>query len=209
MGMPNRKRTATGTRATPTITTAQQVKLTNSKHDNTKQTEPKQRDDLFLVSDNELISLRARVETELRRRNISFSVGDVGEQLVIDYFNSTPGLPNLLRAPRGTKNVDALSRDGDRYSIKTIWKARKTGTVYPDPTDKNKQLFEYVVIVRLSDSWTLESVFQIPWRQFRKLRAWDKRMNAWYLPCSRKVLDEKFCLYSFASEGGEAVAKAD
>jgi hypothetical protein len=168
----------------------------------------KRPDDLQLVSDNELISLRARVETEMRRRNISFSVGDIGEQSAIDYFNATPGLPNLMRAPRGTKNVDALSRDGDRYSIKTIWKAKKTGTIYPDPSNKNKQLFEIVLIVKLDDGWTLQSIFQISWKDFVRLRAWDKRMNAWYLPCSQRVLHESFCVY-FDAAGGAAGGKAD
>ena len=28
--------------------------------------------------------------------------------------------------------MDALSRNGDRYSIKTAWKAKKTGTIYPE-----------------------------------------------------------------------------
>lgn len=144
--------------------------------------------EMQLVSDGELISLRARLETEMRRRKIDFSVGDMGEQLAIEYFNSTPGLPNLLRAPRGTKNVDALSRDGDRYSIKTIWKGKKTGTVYPDPANSKKQLFEYLLVVRLNDSWGLASIHQISWGEFVKMRSWDKRMNAWYLGCSSKNL---------------------
>jgi len=173
MGVSKRKRIALSKSAQSTDKTAQYVK---------------QSDDLQLVSDNELISLRARVETEMRRRNISFSVGDIGEQLVIDFFNSTPSLPNLLRAPRGTKNVDALSRNGDRYSIKTIWKGKKTGTVYPDSMIKNKQLFEYLLVVRLNDNWGLQSIFQIPWGKFVKIRSWDKRMNAWYLSCSSKNL---------------------
>ena len=80
--------------------------------------------DLNKVSDDELVILRAGIETELNRRGISFSVGGVGEKLAISFFNSKPGLPNLLQAPAGAKNVDALSREGDRYSIKTFMKDR-------------------------------------------------------------------------------------
>lgn len=124
MGVSNRRRTTVPQGAKSTIKALGQVRGMTSNEADAKP-ERKQPDELQLVSDNELISLRARVESEMRRRNISFAVGDIGEQLVIDHFSTTPGLPNLMRAPRGTKNVDALSRDGDRYSIKTIWKAKR------------------------------------------------------------------------------------
>ena len=79
-------------------------------------------------SDDDLILLRANLDKEMRRRGIAFSVGEVGEKLAINHFRSTPGLPKLQAAPKGTKNVDALSRGGDRYSIKTVCTAKKTGT---------------------------------------------------------------------------------
>jgi hypothetical protein len=97
-------------------------------------------------------------------------------------------LPKIQLAPKGTKNFDALSRSGDRYSIKTICNAKKTGTVYPDPEDKKKQLFEYLLIVQLNADWTLAAIYQMPWQQFVRLRLWDKRMNAWYIGCSEKTL---------------------
>lgn len=192
MGVSNPKRRTAPVSAKSTVKTLEHVKVNEAEVD---KPERKQRDELQLVSDNELISLRARVETEMRRRNISFSVGDIGEQLVIDYFNATPGLPNLMRAPRGTKNVDALSRDGDRYSIKTIWKAKKTGTVYPDPADKNKQLFEFILIAQLDDQWRLRRINQLTWKQFVSIRSWDKRMNAWYISCSYRTMDKTNTLF--------------
>ena len=75
---------------------------------------------------------------------------------------------------------------GDRYSIKTFCEGHKTSTIYPDPDDKSKQLFEYLLIVRLNEDWDLKSIYQITWQQFVALRLWDKRMNAWYVGCSRK-----------------------
>jgi hypothetical protein len=118
--------------------------------------------------------------------------------LTISHFKKTAGLPNLQLAPRGTKNVDALSRDGDRYSIKTVCNAKKTGTVYPDPDNRDKRLFEYLLIVRLADDWSLVSIHQIGWEQFCILRSWDKRMNAWYLAVSERVLGAAECVYSVA-----------
>ena len=145
--------------------------------------------DLNKLNDDELLILRVGVETELNSRGISFSVGEVGEKLVLSFFNSKPGLPNLLQAPAGAKNVDALSREGDRYSIKTFMKAKKTGTVYPDEKDKDKQLFEYLVVVKLNTNYQLSAIYRYSWEEFVRIRAWDKRMNAWYLPLSKKNLD--------------------
>ncbi len=140
------------------------------------------------MSDDELVLLRAGMDVEMRKRGIAFSVGGVGERLAIDHFCETSGLPNLQAAPRGTKNVDALSRNGDRYSIKSICSAKKTGTVYPDSQERERQLFEYILIVRLTEKWTLQSIHQLSWSEFVKVRAWDKRMNAWYVPISRRTL---------------------
>lgn len=139
--------------------------------------------------------LRAGLEVEMRKRKIAFSVGDVGEQLAIEYFRNTPGLKLQLGAP-GTKNVDANSRDGDRYSIKTICRSKKTSTIYPDPNDRKRQLFEYLLIVRLSENWSLHSIYRFPWRQFVKIRLWDKRMGAWYVGCSAKTLNKAELIYT-------------
>jgi hypothetical protein len=140
------------------------------------------------MADDELMQLRAKLDVEMRRRRIGFSVGAIGERLAIDYFRETAGLPNLQPAPPGTKNVDALSRDGDRYSIKTVCNAKKTGTIYPDSAEPDKRLFEYLLIVRLSESWHLISIHQFAWTKFVEVRAWDKRMNAWYVGISARAL---------------------
>lgn len=140
------------------------------------------------MSDEDLILLRNGIRAEMRKRGIADSVGAVGEQLVIEHFRKTPSLPKLQLAPRGTKNVDALSRNGDRFSIKTVCEGSKTGTVYPDPDDPDKQLFEYVLIVLLSEDWTLDSIYKLAWVDFVKVRSWDKRMNAWYVAISSRAL---------------------
>lgn len=140
------------------------------------------------MSDEDIIRYRAALEVEMRQRGLGFSVGQIGEALVIEHFNRTPGLPNLLRAPAGTKNVDALSRNGDRYSIKTIWHAKKTSTIYPDPNDKEKQLFEFILIAQLNDDLALKSIHQFSWYEFTEVRSWDSRMSAWYISCSKKNL---------------------
>ncbi len=139
------------------------------------------------VDDLDLVKLKASIESEARRRGFKLAIGDIGERLAIEHFNETPGLPNLQLAPTGTKNVDALSRDGDRFSIKTIQSGKKTGTIYADPHDRKKQLFEYLVIVALDGTLCVKSIHQFTWEQFLNVRSWDSRMNAWYVPFSTKA----------------------
>ena len=142
------------------------------------------------LSDDELVLLRAKLETEMKERGVAFSVGNIGEELIFQHFNTTSGLPKLQLAPPGTKNVDALSRNGDRYSIKTVWQTQKTGVIYPDPDDENKQLFECLVIAHLSDELSLKTIHQFTWAQFLIARSWDKRMSAWYVGCSKAKLGQ-------------------
>jgi len=150
---------------------------------------------LSTLSSDELINLRIAVEKEMRSRSISFSVGEIGEAVAINYFRNTAGLSNLTASAPGSKNVDALSRNGDRYSIKTVQRGSKTGTVYPDEQNPDKQLFEYLLITKLAPDFTLEALYQFSWEQFLQIRAWDKRMNAWYVPISKSRLKIGMCLY--------------
>jgi hypothetical protein len=140
------------------------------------------------LSDQDLIQLRHSVEKEARRRGLKLTVGDVGERLAVAHFNETPGLAKLQIAPSGTKNIDAISRAGDRYTIKTVLDAKKTGTIYPDRDNPDKQLFEFLLVVTLSEDHLLKSVYQFSWDQFLAVRCWDKRMSAWYVPCSAKAM---------------------
>ncbi len=144
---------------------------------------------LAKADDLSLLKYRVEIQIELDKRGIKFEVGEIGENLAIEFFNKTGGLSNLLKAPTGAKNIDAISRNGDRYSIKTIKKGSKTGTIYPDSQEKDKQLFEYVLVVILDTNYELKELFQFSWSDFAKIRAWDKRMNAWYIPLSKNRLN--------------------
>lgn len=142
------------------------------------------------LNDEALLKLRAEVEKETSKRGLVTSVGEIGEKLAIDLFRRRPDLPVLTLAPVGTKNVDAMSRDGERYSIKTLLRATKTGTIYPDPTDVTKQLFEHLIIVLLTPDYQLQRVVVLSWSEFCAVRSWDRRMNAWYVGRSRRAFDE-------------------
>ena len=113
------------------------------------------------VSDDLLLTTKARIEVEMNKRGLVFSVGGIGEALAISYFGKQSSLPNLQAAPKGTKNIDAISRNGDRFSIKTRMKAKKTGTIYPDSSDKSKQLFEFMLVVEIDENYRLQSIHQL------------------------------------------------
>lgn len=145
--------------------------------------------------DDELISFRIQLDKEFKKRGLKFSVGDIGELIAIKHFNSTAGLSNLLKSPTGTKNVDALSRNGERYSVKTIKDGSKTGTIYPNSENDKTQLFEFILVVILNDDYELQSLHRFSWKQFVKIRQWDKTMNAWYIPKTIKAFQTGECLY--------------
>lgn len=144
--------------------------------------------DLKSLDDIRLLELRTAVDREARNRGLSFNVGEIGEKLAIAVFKERPDLPVLAPAPRGTKNIDAISRDGNRYSIKTLQRAKKTGTIYPDPVDNDRRLFEFILIVLVNDDFSLERIIELDWLQFCTVRSWDIRMNAWYVARSHRAL---------------------
>lgn len=146
------------------------------------------------MTDADLIALRAALHSEMRRRGLAVTVGQVAELLAISHFNSSPSCPNLMEAGVGTANVDALSRRGERYAIKGILVAKKTGQIYPDPNDPDRQLFEHLLIVKLMPDWTLESIWRFDWKTFVECRSWDRRMNAWYVGLAAKTLARAECL---------------
>lgn len=145
-------------------------------------------DELVGLSDIDLLRLRARVAAELTKRGLALNVVQVAGSLAIATYNATPGHANLQPAPTGTQNVDALSRRGDRYSIKGVLDVRKTGTVYPDREDPDKQLFVYLIVVRIDADWQLVALYEFDWKTFSEVRSWDRRMNAWYVGLAAKTL---------------------
>jgi len=143
--------------------------------------------DLFAYSSREL-----KDRGLVRTRNI---VGERGEFLAIETYNNIPGMPNLQVAPEGTQNVDALSRKGERYSIKTISEPGKTTGVFYGCGNKDDNVildkkFEYVIVVIINSLFKLEKVYEIDWGQFLKLRKWHSTMRAWNLSINKKFLKE-------------------
>jgi hypothetical protein len=150
--------------------------------------------DFASFSVQDLVKIYGQVILELKRRGAIRSrnvIGDLGESLAIDFYNSTPGLPNLQAAPPGTQSVDALSRNGERYAIKSTT-GTTTGVFFglpPKGSDEtSSQKFEHLIVVRFGSQYELLGIYELTWEQFLASKRWHSRMNAWSLPLNRQVL---------------------
>lgn len=148
------------------------------------------------LSAEDLIKIYSKVIKELKVKGIIRTnnvIGELGEYLAIKYYNDTPNLPNLSPAPIGTENIDAISRKGERYSIKSTSK-NVTGVFYglePKGSEViDVQKFEYVILCKFDDNYNLTTILEMDWHTFLKNKRWHSRMKAWNLALT-KGLEEQ------------------
>lgn len=154
--------------------------------------------DANLLTDEELWLLYAETEIKLKDRGLVRTrnmVGERGEFLAIETYRSIPGLPKLQAAPEGTKNVDALSREGHRYSIKTVTEPGTTTGVFYGIGEKSDELvpgqkFEYVIIVQIFRNYKPKRILELTWEQFLKHKRWHSTMRAWNLSVTKALLSD-------------------
>jgi hypothetical protein len=161
------------------------------------------------LSIKDLAKVYGQVITELKRRGAIRSknvIGDLGESLAIEFYNTTPNLPKLQAAPTGTQNVDALSRNGERYSIKSTT-SNITGVFYGLPPKGSEELplqkFEYVIIVRFGQDYQPAGIYELTWEQFLEYKHWHSRMNAWNLSLNRKVIAASKMIFEINTKPNE------
>lgn len=139
----------------------------------------------------------------------------MGEYLVHEYFDNHHELPNLSVVPVGTKNINAISQDGERYSIKST-----TGNVTEafyglEPqgsTQTDMPIFEYVIICKLDDACGLEGIYQLSWKGFIKHKKWHSRMNAWNVALTKAMREDAIIIYEknkYTREEEKAVDDVD
>ncbi len=152
--------------------------------------------DLNNLSIDELIDLYARIPDALKQRGVIRSnnfLGDLGEYIAIQRYKETPGLPKLQAAPPGTQNVDAISRNGERYSIKAT-RSNGTGVFYglgdPESKEIDKQKFEHVIVVQFFDNCKVRRIIELTWEKFLKHKRWHSRMRAWNLGISQMLISD-------------------
>ena len=156
-----------------------------------------------VLPDEEIWTLYAYLGLKLKERGLVRTrniVGERGEFLAIKIYNDSPGMAKLQAAPEGTQNVDALSRKGERYSIKTISEpGNLTGVFYGigDQSESNpEKKFEYVIVVVIDRNYKLKNMLELNWEQFIKFRRWHKTMRAWNLSITKGLLAEAKIIFN-------------
>ena len=151
--------------------------------------------DLNKLGTTELINAYSSIIETLKKREIIRTknfIGDIGEYLAIDFFNNNSKKSNLEFAPSGTKNIDAISRDGDRYSIKST-SSNLTGVFYglepPNSQVKDTKKFEYLLIVQFNENFRLKRIIQLDWDTFLNFKKWHSTMRAWNISVTNNLLE--------------------
>jgi hypothetical protein len=154
----------------------------------------------------ELISFYGKVVKELQDRQIIRTkniVGDLGERFAIDYYNLSSQLENLFDTKTGEENIDAIGENRNRYAIKSIT-GKLTGVFYglpnKDSNDEPEQLFDFLLIVKFSDSYEVEKIYQLTWQQFLKYKQWHSRMKVWNISVTKKMKDDAKIVYPAKSD---------
>ncbi|MBT2624758.1 hypothetical protein J7I81_05090 [Bacillus sp. ISL-32] len=153
------------------------------------------------LTDEKLIEAYGFVINQLKKRKIIRSknfLGDLGEYYAINYYSRTVGLPKLQFAPVGTQNIDAISINGERYSIKSTT-GKTTGVFYglnePYSIMPEPPKFEYVIIVIFNENYLLNKIIELNWDQFLKYRKWHSRVRAWNLTITQKLINDAKVIY--------------
>lgn len=157
--------------------------------------------DIKRTSNEELIASYSCIIKELKNRNIIRTknvLGDIAEFLAINHYCKNPKLPNLQAAPVGTQNIDAISRAGERYSIKATSGAVTgifTGLQPKGSTESDNQKFEYVIVCKFDDDFHLKAIYEFTWESFIKHKRWHSTMKAWNLYLSKETLADANVIY--------------
>lgn len=158
--------------------------------------------DLSGYSVAEIVNIYGQAIKELKKRGVLRTnnvVGELGEYFVLEQYNANPELPTLSVVPLGTKNINAISQDGERYTIKST-SGNVTGVIYGlEPLGSTKAdvpVFEYMIICKLTEDYELNSIYQLSWDAFQKHKKWHSRMKAWNITLSKAVIDDATIVYS-------------
>jgi len=153
------------------------------------------------LSVSELLELYSKILKKLKKDKVIRSnnlVGEIGEYIAIEHYTKIKGLPKLQAAPTGTKNIDAISVNGDRYSIKATTSGT-TGVFYglnpKGSIEEDTQRFEYVIIVIFNDDMSLKNILELDWNTFLKHKKWHSRAAAWNLVITKKLFEDSKVIF--------------
>ena len=153
--------------------------------------------DLSNISSSELFSIYSNILEELTNREVITTknlVGEMAEYLVIEHYKNNSSLPNLQKAPPSTKNIDAISSEGKRYSIKST-STGLTSVFHSVDIDSNEQQFEFLVVLKYSAFYKVEKIIELHWNQFVKFRRIKKPEMRYAISLNSEILKESNILY--------------
>ena len=111
-------------------------------------------------------------------------VGELGEYIAVNHYKKNPSLPNLIFTQESTKNIDAVSNKGERYSVKST-SGNITGVFPSLPLeDDGVTYFEYLVIVVFNKDYSLKEIYELTWKEFLHYRRNKPPENKWNIPIS-------------------------
>ena len=157
--------------------------------------------DLSKLTEKELIELYGDCTREMKSRGIARTnaiTGELGEHVVVEFYNNSNDLPKLSLVDPGVQGYDAYDRKGKRYSIKTCT-GNTTGGFF-SLNDKGTQLiknqeFDFVIVCKLSKDFELESIYQLDWETFNKHKKWAKSIGTWNLTLTKKMIADSKVLF--------------
>jgi hypothetical protein len=152
--------------------------------------------DVFLrkLEDKELLNTYSKLLFELKKRKMIRTnnlVGDIGEFIVLDYFNSKENYPDLVQAETNEKAYDAFEKENRniKYAIKST-STKMTGIFWGLEPKGSKnldtQIFNFVIVVKFDKNYSLQSIYQIDWNDFQSLKSWHSMTNGWKLSLTRR-----------------------
>lgn len=166
--------------------------------------------DIFFESlpDEELISSYNKLLRAFKSRNMIRTnnlIGDLGEFIAMNHYNSSDDLPNLVLADPNERAFDAYDRDDDnvKFAIKST-STNMTGIFWglegKDSEIVDRKILDYVIIVKFSTDYQLESIYQIDWDTFLELKSWHSTTKAWKINITNKLRKCAVNIYSNQSE---------
>jgi len=144
--------------------------------------------DISKLSTKEIINLYPKILKELKSREIITTnnlIGELGEYLAIENYNKVGSLPTLQKATVSTRNIDAISNKGERYSIKSA-SGTATGVFHSLSGEKD---FEYLVIVIFDKNYQLLKILEYTWEEFLSIRKLKKPENKYNVSLTKKILE--------------------
>ena len=143
------------------------------------------------LDDTELVNLYPQILRELKERNIIRTnnlTGELGEYFAEKLYKENAHLSTIQLNLKGTKNIDATSRQGERYAIKSRRNDYSTGVFHSLPTENDGVVyFEYLIFIIFNDDYLLKEVYELTWDQFLRYRRIKKPENKFFISLNQDI----------------------